>query len=158
MNQTPTAKAIETSGPDETRAIGRQIGEDAQPGDVILLVGNLGAGKTVFTQGLAEGLGVTDTVNSPTFVLLRQYQGRLMLYHYDLYRLSNVEETVSREWQELLYGDGVSVVEWADRASALLPPGHLLLEFAIESETRRVLKFIGVGQRYVELMNALQCS
>jgi len=97
-------------------------------------------------------------VNSPTFVLLHEYHGRLTLYHYDLYRLANIEQTVSREWQEFLYGDGVSVVEWANRASDLLPREHLLLEFTIESETRRVLKLTGVGQRHLELLSAVQCS
>ena len=147
-----------TDSPEQTKAIARQIGQAAKPGDVILLVGELGAGKTVFTQGLAEGLGVAETVNSPTFVLLHEYHGRLTLYHYDLYRLSNIEQTVTREWQEFLYGDGVSVVEWANRASDFLPAEHLLLEFAIESETRRVLKLTGAGQRHLELLRAVQCS
>lgn len=147
-----------TESPDQTREIGRRIGQASQPGDVILLVGDLGAGKTVLTQGLAEGLSVDVTVNSPTFVLLHEYQGRLTLYHYDLYRLSNIEETVTREWQEFLYGDGVSVVEWANRADGLLPREHLLLEFFIESETRRVLKLSGSGKRHLELLRAAQCS
>ncbi|HLG69572.1 MAG TPA: tRNA (adenosine(37)-N6)-threonylcarbamoyltransferase complex ATPase subunit type 1 TsaE [Chloroflexota bacterium] len=151
-------KTCRTNSPEETRSIGRQAGQAAQPGDVILLVGELGAGKTAFTQGLAAGLGVLDTVNSPTFVLLREYHGRLTLYHYDLYRLGNIEETVGREWQEFLYGDGVSAVEWANRANELLPPEHLLLEFAIESDTGRVLHMTGVGQRHIELLSAIQCS
>lgn len=152
------AKACRTGSAEETRALGWQIGVAARPGDVLLLAGNLGAGKTVFTQGVAEGLGIRDTVNSPTFVLLREYRGRLPLYHYDLYRLDNIEHTVSREWQEFLYGDGVSAVEWADRASELLPPEHLLLEFTIESETRRVVHLTAAGRRYLELLSAIQCS
>jgi tRNA threonylcarbamoyladenosine biosynthesis protein TsaE len=143
---------------EQTRALGRQVGQAAQPGDVLLLAGNLGAGKTIFTQGLGEGLGVTETVNSPTFVLLREYHGRLTLYHYDLYRLNDIEQAVAREWQEFLYGDGVSAVEWADRASSLLPSEHLLIEFTIESETRRVLRMTAAGRRHVELLSALQCS
>ena len=155
---TSKSQLCHTDSPEQTRAIARRIGQAAEPGDVILLVGELGAGKTVFTQGLAEGLGVQETVNSPTFVLLHEYHGRLTLYHYDLYRLANIEQTVSREWQEFLYGDGVSVVEWANRASDLLPREHLLLEFTIESETRRILKLTGVGQRHLELLSAVQCS
>lgn len=147
-----------SDSPDETRAIAERIGRAAQPGDVILLVGELGAGKTVFSQGLARGLGIDVPVNSPTFVLLHEYRGRLTLYHYDLYRLSNIEETVSREWQEFLYGDGVSVVEWANRAEALLPREHLLIEFSIESETRRLLALSGAGKRHLELLSAAQCS
>ncbi|HLQ33358.1 MAG TPA: tRNA (adenosine(37)-N6)-threonylcarbamoyltransferase complex ATPase subunit type 1 TsaE [Chloroflexota bacterium] len=155
---TSKSQLCHTDSPEQTRAIARRIGQAAEPGDVILLVGELGAGKTVFAQGLAEGLGAQETVNSPTFVLLHEYHGRLTLYHYDLYRLANIEQTVSREWQEFLYGDGVSVVEWANRASDLLPREHLLLEFTIESETRRVLKLTGVGQRHLELLSAVQCS
>ena len=151
-------RVCHTDSPEQTKAIARQIGQAAKPGDVILLVGELGAGKTVFTQGLAEGLGVAETVNSPTFVLLHEYHGRLTLYHYDLYRLANIEQTVTREWQEFLYGDGVSVVEWANRASDFLPAEHLLLEFTIESETRRVLQLTAAGQRHLELLSAVRCS
>lgn len=156
MNPSHTS-TCHTSSPAETRAIGRQIGVAAQPGDVLLLVGDLGAGKTVFTQGLGEGLSVEETVNSPTFVLLHEYHGRLTIYHYDLYRLGNIEETITREWQEFLYGEGVSVVEWANRASEFLPAEHLLLEFTIESETRRVLRLTAAGRRHLELLSAVQC-
>jgi tRNA threonylcarbamoyladenosine biosynthesis protein TsaE len=151
-------RVCHSTSPDETRAIGRQVGAAAQPGDVLLLVGELGAGKTVFTQGLGQGSEVQETVNSPTFVLLHEYHGRLIVYHYDLYRLGNVEATVSREWQEFLYGDGVSVVEWANRASEFLPPEHLLLEFTIESDTRRVLQLTAAGRRHLELLSAIECS
>jgi tRNA threonylcarbamoyladenosine biosynthesis protein TsaE len=151
-------RVCHSTSPDETRAVGRQVGAAAQPGDVLLLVGELGAGKTVFTQGLGQGLEVQETVNSPTFVLLHEYHGRLIVYHYDLYRLGNVEATVSREWQEFLYGDGVSVVEWANRASEFLPPEHLLLEFTIESDTRRVLQLTAAGRRHLELLSAIECS
>lgn len=147
-----------TESPEETRQLGERLGRAAQAGDVFLLDGELGAGKTLFTQGLATGLEIDVPVNSPTFVLLHEYQGRLKLYHYDLYRLSNIEQTVTREWQEFLYGDGVSVVEWANRAAGLLPREHLLIEFFIESETRRVLKLTAAGQRHLELLSASRCS
>ena len=138
--------------------MGRAIGLAAQPGDVVLLVGELGAGKTALAQGVGLGLGVSDPINSPTFVLLREYHGRLPLYHYDLYRLPNVEPTVTREWEEFLYGDGVSLVEWANLASGLLPGEHLLIEFSIESETSRVLELTAAGARHRELLSAVQCS
>ncbi|HEX6512533.1 MAG TPA: tRNA (adenosine(37)-N6)-threonylcarbamoyltransferase complex ATPase subunit type 1 TsaE [Chloroflexota bacterium] len=151
-------RVCHSSSPEETRALAGKLGRAAQPGDVILLVGELGAGKTVFTQGLAEGLAVQETVNSPTFVLLHEYHGRLILYHYDLYRLANIEQTVGREWQEFLYGEGVSVVEWANRASEYLPAEHLLLEFTIESESRRAIKLTAAGQRHLELLRTAPCS
>ena len=153
-----SSRVCHSDSAEDTRALGRQIGVAAQPGDVLLLSGELGAGKTVFTQGVGEGLGVAETVNSPTFVLLHEYHGRLTVYHYDLYRLTNIEQTVSREWQEFLYGDGVSVVEWANRASDILPPEHLLLEFIIDSETRRVVHLTAAGRRHIELLSAIACS
>jgi tRNA threonylcarbamoyladenosine biosynthesis protein TsaE len=158
MTSAVGAQTCITDSPEQTREIAARIGRAAQSGDVILLVGELGAGKTVFTQGLAQGLDVDVTVNSPTFVLLHEYPGRLPIYHYDLYRLSNIEQTVTREWQEFLYGEGVSVVEWANRADGFLPREHLLIEFSIESETRRVLKLSAVGQRHLELLRSVQCS
>ena len=150
-------KEWRSKGAQDTRELGRLLGRSAEPGDVLLLAGDLGAGKTVLSQGVGEALGIIEPVNSPTFVLMRQYRGRLPLYHYDLYRVSNLSDTVSREWDELLYGQGVSIVEWADRALDLLPPEHLLIEFAIESEATRILKLRGVGRRYVHLLSALPC-
>ena len=147
-----------TDSAEETRTLARTLGAAAQAGDVFLLVGELGAGKTVFTQGLAEGLGVTETVNSPTFVLMHTYDGRLPVYHFDLYRLDNLEATVGREWEEFLHGTGVSVVEWANRASELLPTEHLLIEFTIESETGRIVDLTASGPRHLELLSAVQCS
>jgi len=157
MIDTPSSTVV-SSDPETTRAVGRRIGEAAGPGDVLLLVGDLGAGKTVLSQGVGQGLGIADAINSPTFVLLREYHGRLPLYHYDLYRLGNIEQTVGREWEEFLFGNGVSLVEWANLGFEYLPPEHLLLEFSIESETTRVLKMTGVGPRHRELLNAIECS
>jgi tRNA threonylcarbamoyladenosine biosynthesis protein TsaE len=151
-------RVCRTENAAETRALGVAAGAAAQAGDVILLVGELGAGKTVFTQGLGEGLGVDGAVNSPTFVLLHEHHGRLPLYHYDLYRVDNLAVTVGREWEEFLYGSGVSAVEWANRASELLPAEHLLIEFTIESETSRKLELSASGRRHLELLAALQCS
>ncbi|MDE3076893.1 MAG: tRNA (adenosine(37)-N6)-threonylcarbamoyltransferase complex ATPase subunit type 1 TsaE, partial [Chloroflexota bacterium] len=118
MSEPVTTRSCDSGSVEATRALGRRLGERAQPGDVFLLVGQLGAGKTAFTQGLAAGLGVSAAVNSPTFVLLKEYEGRLKLYHFDLYRLTNPEPTLTQEWAELLHGGGVSVVEWADLAPA----------------------------------------
>ncbi|MCC7495252.1 MAG: tRNA (adenosine(37)-N6)-threonylcarbamoyltransferase complex ATPase subunit type 1 TsaE [Fimbriimonadaceae bacterium] len=109
--------------PDEaaTVALGRQLGRVAAAGDVIALLGPLGAGKTTLMHGLAAALGVVGPVPSPTFVLLRQYQGRLALAHADAYRLGDAQEAWSIGLDELLPGDGVTVVEWADRIASLLP-------------------------------------
>ena len=140
-----------TDSPEQTRALGQRLGGLAQPGDVVLLEGPLGAGKTALVQGLAAGLGITDQVNSPTFVLMKQYHGRLPLYHCDLYRLSNPLQTITQEWSEFLYGDGVCAVEWPDLAADLLPTNHLLLRFHIASETERLIEVSGAGERGARL-------
>lgn len=142
--------------PQATQLLGQKLGELAFPGDVLLLVGNLGAGKTCLVQGLAWGLGIKDYVSSPSFVLLRQYRGRLPLYHIDFYRLEQLAEVADLGLDDYFYGDGVSVIEWADRAMELLPPEHLLLEISFVSARKRRLFIKPVGQRYVKLMAQLR--
>ena len=116
---------ILSNGPDQTRNVGRLIGESAQAGDVFLLTGPLGAGKTCLTQGIAEGLGVQGYVRSPTFVLTTQYEGRLRLYHLDLYRIDAPLEAWDLGLDEQLFGEGVCVVEWADRSPDIFPEESL---------------------------------
>ncbi len=112
----------ETFSAEETFALGEKLGRAAQPGDVYTLVGDLGAGKTVFTQGFARGLGITEPVNSPTFTILQVYDtGRLPLYHFDVYRIEDPDEMEEIGWEDCVYGDGVSIVEWADRIRDILP-------------------------------------
>ena len=112
---------IESTSPDETREIGERLAARLGAGDVVACIGELGAGKTCFIQGLARGLGVTSEVTSPTFVLVNQYRGRLPVYHLDAYRTLSLTELVDIGVEEMLYGDGVTVVEWADKLLPLLP-------------------------------------
>lgn len=121
---------IRTNSPEQTQAVGRSIGEQAQAGDIYLLTGSLGAGKTCLTQGIAWGLGVTGYARSPTFVLMTQYQGRMLLHHVDLYRIGNSEEAWDLGLEEQLTGDGVCVVEWADRAAEIFPQDCLWIELS----------------------------
>ena len=115
-------KEIESSKPEDTYALGRQIGKEAKPGDVYTLIGDLGVGKTVFTQGLAEGLGITEPVNSPTFTILQIYEeGRLPFYHFDVYRIGDISEMDEIGYEDCFYGDGVSLIEWADLIEEILP-------------------------------------
>ena len=107
--------------PAETQAIGECLGARLQPGAVVACTGELGAGKTCFLQGLARGLGVTGPVTSPTFVLVNQYRGRLPVYHLDAYRTGSLTELVDLGLEEMLHGDGVTVIEWADKLLPLLP-------------------------------------
>ena len=113
---------IETWSPQETFALGQRMGREARPGQVICLNGDLGVGKTVFTQGFAEGLGIGEPVNSPTFTILQQYEeGRLPLYHLDVYRIGDVSEMDEIGYEDCFYGDGVSLIEWPTKIREILP-------------------------------------
>ncbi len=116
----------ETYSPEETFALGEQIGRQACPGQVITLRGDLGAGKTVFTQGVAMGLGIREPVCSPTFTIVQVYEeGRLPLYHFDVYRIGDVEEMEEIGYEDCFYGTGVCLIEWADRIAELLPERYM---------------------------------
>jgi len=108
-------------------------------GDIVALVGNLGAGKTTFTKGIAKGLGVVDYrhVNSPTFVLIKEYKGRIPLYHFDLYRLDNVKDIEDLDSDGYFFGKGITVIEWADKCKAFLPKKYICINFKIKGETKR---------------------
>lgn len=117
-----SVKIIESFNTDDTYALGLEIGENARPGDVYSLIGDLGVGKTVFTQGVAKGLGVTEAVNSPTFTIVQVYdEGRLPFYHFDVYRIGDSEEMYEVGYEEYVYGDGVSLIEWAGLIEDILP-------------------------------------
>ncbi len=108
--------------PEETYAIGKSLGETAKPGDVICLNGDLGVGKTVFTQGFAAGLEIMEPVNSPTFTIVQQYDdGRLPLYHFDVYRIGDIEEMDEIGYEDCFYGEGVCLIEWSNLIEEILP-------------------------------------
>lgn len=112
----------ESNSAEETRALGKRMGEEAQAGDVIALTGDLGVGKTVFTKGIAEGLGVKEPVSSPTFTILQEYRsGRMPLYHFDVYRIGDPEEMDEVGFDDYIYGDGLCLIEWAELISDLMP-------------------------------------
>lgn len=113
---------IESFGPQDTYELGKRIGETAEAGSVITLIGDLGVGKTVFTQGLAAGLGITEPVNSPTFTIVQIYEGgRLPFYHFDVYRIGDVSEMDEIGYEDCFYGEGVCLIEWADLIPEILP-------------------------------------
>ncbi len=113
---------IETYSPRETYALGRKLGQEGTPGQIYTLTGDLGVGKTVFTQGFAAGLGVEGPVNSPTFTILQIYEGgRLPFYHFDVYRIADVEEMEEIGYEDCFYGEGVCLIEWADLIEEILP-------------------------------------
>ena len=120
---------LETNSPQETFSAGRQLGEKAFPGQVITLTGDLGVGKTVFTQGLAKGLGIEEPVNSPTFTIVQMYEdGRLPFYHFDVYRIGDIEEMEEIGYEDCFYGEGVCLIEWADLIQEILPPDVIAIE------------------------------
>jgi tRNA threonylcarbamoyladenosine biosynthesis protein TsaE len=147
-----------------------RLGELLQGGELILLDGQLGTGKTTFTQGLAQGLGIYENINSPTFTLLKEYAGqppsasspgilecgRPALYHFDLYRLDDPEEIVDLGFEDYFFSDGVSVVEWAEKAGSFWPTEQLNIRMKIMSETKRGMLFIATGERYCELLRQFQ--
>jgi len=142
--------------PEETQKIGVRIGELSLPGDVFLLTGSLGAGKTCLTQGIAWGLNIKEYALSPTFVIVREMHGRLPLYHIDLYRLDNIDEIEDLGLDDYLYGKGACVVEWAEKALGLLPSEHMLIQIDFLSDTERSLQLKPRGKRYQELLAQLK--
>jgi tRNA threonylcarbamoyladenosine biosynthesis protein TsaE len=146
--------AIKSGSPAETRRLGARLGRLLRPGDVVLLSGELGSGKTCLVQGIARGLGVTAPVTSKSFVLLGEYEGRLRLHHADLYRLeepAQAEELALTEYSAA----GALVVEWAERAWEVFPPEHLLVRLEIAGISQREFNLEARGERYQELVDAL---
>lgn len=116
---------FETYSPEETFELGKRIGGEAKEGAVYTLIGDLGVGKTVFTQGMASGLGITDHVNSPTFTILQVYdEGRCPFYHFDVYRIGDVSEMDEIGYEDCIYGEGVSLIEWANLIEEILPENY----------------------------------
>jgi tRNA threonylcarbamoyladenosine biosynthesis protein TsaE len=134
----------------DTLKIGRSIAKNLRAGDIICLFGELGSGKTVLTKGIAVGLGIKKSdVISPSFVLIREHRkAKPPLYHFDLYRLKRQADILALGYEEYLYGDGVSVIEWADRLGHLLPQEYLKLELSVKTKTQRLIKFTAFGNRW----------
>ena len=152
----PEVLDLISRSPEETQAIGRVLGEMAAPGDLFLLEGELGTGKTCLTQGIAWGMGVKEYVRSPTFVLVSQYQGRIPLYHADLYRLEIVGALLDMGLEEYFHGSGCCVVEWAEKGAFAMPQDHLWVHLEYVSETERSLQLRAYGDRYLNLLAQLK--
>jgi tRNA threonylcarbamoyladenosine biosynthesis protein TsaE len=143
----------------QTQSLGLGIAAALQSGDVVGLVGNLGAGKTRLVKAIAGGLGTNpDEVTSPTFVLIQEYAGRLNLYHFDTYRLADSDEFLELGADELLYGDGVCIVEWSDRVADVLPDDILRIQIEHVGETIRHFKFRASGRRSAELLRQIAAT
>ena len=146
-----------SNSPKATFNFGKRVGEGLEPGSVIALTGELGCGKTLFTRGIGAGLGVPDRyVNSPTFVFANEYSGRLPVSHIDLYRLDHIEEIAELGLDDYLYGNGVCVVEWAEKGLSLLPIEHLLIQISYLSDNERSFQLKPNGKRYREILAQLK--
>jgi tRNA threonylcarbamoyladenosine biosynthesis protein TsaE len=149
---------LSSHSPEQTQLLGSYLGELAKKADVFLLVGELGTGKTCLVQGIARGLDVKEYAFSPSFVIFREYHGRLPLYHIDFYRLDHIEEIADLGLEEYFYGDGVCVVEWAEKGLEIVPRDNLLitLHYIPASETQRSICLKPQGERYYELTKQLK--
>lgn len=148
-------RGLESGSPEETRAIGERLGVLLEAGDVVLLSGELGAGKTVFVQGIARGLGFDGSVSSKSFVLMGEYPGRITLYHADLYRIEDPEQVQDLALDEIS-ADGVLVVEWPERAGeGVLPDNYLRVEFEVTGENTRAIHIDPTGDRAEQIITGL---
>jgi len=150
-------KAIKSSSPQETINLGKRLAKYLRKKDLVCLFGDLGSGKTVFVKGIAEGLGIRNKdILSPSFVLIREHRtADIPFYHLDLYRLKSYREICSLGYEEYLYPDGITVVEWADRIERLLPVNFLRVELLFEGERKRKISFMPFGERYSNLLKLL---
>lgn len=147
--------SLTSSSPEETDALGARLGALLRPGDALLLQGPLGAGKTALTRGIARGAGSPDLVNSPTFVLVNEYEGPVKLYHADLYRLESPDDVLALELDNYAR-DGALIVEWPERGDGALPEERLLVRIEHAGGDRRAIAISAAGARAAELLVALQ--
>ena len=137
---------FESFSAEETFALGKKLGEEAKPGMIYRMSGDLGVGKTVFTKGFAVGLGVTDTVNSPTFTIVQEYKGRLPFYHFDVYRIEEPEEMEEIGYEDYFYGDGACMIEWAELIEELIPADAVKVCIRKDLEKGTDYRLITVGE------------
>ncbi len=142
---------------EETEEFGIKLGRSLRRGDILCLNGDLGAGKTTLTKSIGLGLGVEEYITSPTFALINQYSGRLPVYHFDVYRLENVEELFDLGFDEYFYGNGVCIIEWADKIDRMIPKERIVIDIEKGNNlNERIFKFSGDEARLDELMKELK--
>ncbi|ARE86042.1 tRNA (adenosine(37)-N6)-threonylcarbamoyltransferase complex ATPase subunit type 1 TsaE [Clostridium formicaceticum] len=148
-------KCIKTFNEKETKALGKKLGDLVKAKDVLCLVGDLGAGKTTFTKAFAIGLEVEEDVTSPTFTIVQEYQGRIPLYHFDVYRIENIDQMEDIPYEEYFYGDGVCVIEWAHLIEEILPKDYIKVQINyVDIETREIC-FEATNGYYKKLVEEL---
>jgi len=144
-----------TNTVEETIKLGIKIGKRLNPGDIVCIDGDLGSGKTHLTKGIALGLGIDEHITSPTFNIVNEYEGRLKFYHFDVYRVNDPDEIAAIGFDEYIFSDAASVIEWSDYISELIPEEHIQIRIANESETSRNISIQWFGKRYDYLKEVL---
>lgn len=148
-------KCVEVFNEGETANLARKLGKLVEPGDIICLIGDLGAGKTTFTKAFALGLEVEDYVTSPTFTIIQEYEGRIPLYHFDVYRIEDLREMEDIGYEEYFYGDGVCVIEWAQIIKDLLPKNYLQIEIKHMDIEKREICLTATNKYYEKKIEEL---
>lgn len=148
-------KCIKVGCEKETEALGDKLGRLVETGDVICLIGDLGAGKTTFTKAFAKGLEVEDYVTSPTFTILQEYEGRIPLYHFDVYRIEDIRQMEDIPYEEYFYGDGVCVIEWAELIQEVLPKDYIKIDIKYLSTEEREICFEATNTYYDKQLEEL---
>ena len=146
---------IETFSAEETYALGKKLGSEAKPGDVLTLIGDLGVGKTVFTQGFADGLGITEPISSPTFTIVQEYDTQPKLLHFDAYRLADADELLAIGFTDYLCEDAILVMEWAELVESALPAQRLELTIEGSGDQARSVRALARGRAYERLLEQL---
>ena len=147
---------VQSYSEEQTYSLGKWVGKNLSPGDIILLFGDMGSGKTVLSRGIAHGAAVTGMIPSPTFTIMNTYIGRMPIYHFDIYRLNEPEELYDLDYEDYFFGNGVSIVEWPERLDYLLPEEYLKVSiYRMQKENSRKIIIEAVGNRYTELEEVL---
>lgn len=150
---------FELNGLKDTEEFGKRLGNVLKKGDIVCLNGDLGAGKTTLTKSIGIGLGVSEYITSPTFALINEYDGRLKVYHFDVYRLENIDELDDLGFDEYFFGDGVCIIEWAEKIEGMLPKEIIVLNIEKGEESdKRVVSIAGSGSRYKEVLREMNIS
>lgn len=148
--------SVLSTSTEQTLRLGEKLARHLRKGDILCLQGELGSGKTTLIKGIAKGLKIAPAkVNSPTFVLMNAHEGKLPFYHFDLYRLEEIHEISSIGYEEFLYGNGIAVIEWAERLGALTPKEYLRVELKHQGENERLIQLSAVGKCYCSIIQKL---
>ncbi|GAB6099931.1 tRNA (adenosine(37)-N6)-threonylcarbamoyltransferase complex ATPase subunit type 1 TsaE [Halanaerocella petrolearia] len=146
---------VETDSPEETFNFGKDLGSKLNPGDIVCLQGSLGAGKTSLAKGICAGLGVDDEVTSPTYTIVNEYQGRMKVNHMDLYRVQGEGELYDLGFEDYIYGDGVTIIEWPNKAGTLIPDNYLDINLQGQGNQREI-RLIPQANKFIELVSELK--